>query len=178
MTIAPPIVRACVLHSLLLYATTLVADDAAGEGSPTINVTEIVVTRLDGTSTSPASYPGQVVLVDLWATWCAPCQRSLPFYADLHDRYHAEGLVVLAISVDESRRDLQRFLEQSPLPFDVAWDGDQSIVAQLAPGTMPTAYLIDREGHVRYVQEGFRVSDRASFEALVVTLLAEPPGAP
>lgn len=120
---------------------------------------------------------GNVVIVDFWASWCAPCRESLPFYERLYAARAKDGLRVLGVSIDVDRALAERFLQEVPTSFAMAWDADQRLAAQLALDTMPTALIVDREGVVRAVHRGFVDADRASLEALVDGLLAEPPGA-
>lgn len=120
---------------------------------------------------------GNVVIVDFWASWCAPCRESLPFYERLYAARAKDGLRVLGVSIDVDRALAERFLQEVPTTFAMAWDADQRLAAQLALDTMPTALIVDREGVVRAVHRGFVDADRASLEALVGSLLAEPAGA-
>lgn len=121
---------------------------------------------------------GKVVIVDFWASWCAPCRESLPFYERLYAARAKDGLRVLGVSIDVDRALAERFLQEVPTTFAMAWDADQRLAAQLALDTMPTALLVDREGVVRAVHRGFVDADRAGLEALVSSLLAEPAGTP
>ena len=121
-----------------------------------------------------ASLRGDVVIVDFWASWCAPCRESLPFYQKLYAARAKDGLRVLGISVDVERALAERFLQEVPTTFTMAWDADQRLAARLALDTMPTAFVVDRAGVVRAVHRGFVDADRAALEALVGRLLAEP----
>ena len=120
-----------------------------------------------------ASLRGRVCLVDVWASWCAPCREALPFFAELHGRHAKAGLEVVALSVDEERSAAKDFVAPLKLPFVLLWDRNQAAVAGLDVAKMPTSFLVDRQGKVRALYAGFRADDRAVIEREVVALLAE-----
>jgi peroxiredoxin len=126
----------------------------------------------DGPSTV-AAYKGKVLLLDLWATWCAPCHKSLPWMNTLPARFRERGLEVVAVSIDESAEKLTAFLERMPLQMTVGHDPSAAIAKTLAPPAMPTTLLIDRSGVVRVVHGGFRPGDDALLEGSIQALLDE-----
>lgn len=104
---------------------------------------------------TPPATAGKIVLVDFWASWCAPCKASFPAYGRLFSEYAARGLVIVAVSVDESPANYEAFVRKLNPPFPVALDKGQSLVRAVQVPTMPTSYLIDRAGRVRYMHQGF-----------------------
>lgn len=114
---------------------------------------------------------GQVVYLDFWASWCAPCRQSFPFMNELHERYKDRGLRILAVNVDESRDDAERFLETTPADFRIVYDSNASIPPLYNVRAMPTAYYIDHKGQVIDTKMGFRLADRAATEQRLVELL-------
>lgn len=137
---------------------------------------EFALADLAGRPVSSDALLGRVVLVDFWATWCRPCEQSLPFYTSLYGRLEQEGFSVVAVNVDAREQDLARFLERHPLPFTVVRDPEGRIARQLdsAMETMPTAVLVGRDGRIRRVHGGFVAGDEEKLEREVRTLLAEP----
>lgn len=119
-----------------------------------------------------AAYKGQVVYLDIWATWCAPCHQSLPFMEKMHQRYGAQGLSVVAVSIDEKAADLDTFLARQQVHFTIGHDPAASIARTLAVPGMPTALLIDRTGVVHSIHKGFRAEDGVEREAQIQHLLA------
>jgi len=98
---------------------------------------------------------GQVVFVDFWASWCAPCKASFPAYARIFSDYAPKGLVMVAVSVDESASAYAGFLRRAAPPFPTVRDQHQLLVRQVRVPTMPTSYLIGRDGKVRYLHVGY-----------------------
>ena len=123
-----------------------------------------------GAALSPGAHTGQVVIVDFWATWCAPCKESFPFYQALSDK-HPGQLVVLGVSVDEEPGGISDFVRETSVKFPVGWDEGQSVARLYKPEKMPTSYLVDRNGVVQYVHAGFGSSDPQSIEQHVEQLL-------
>ena len=99
---------------------------------------------------------GQVVLLDFWASWCDPCKASFPEMEKLHKAYASRGLTILAVSVDEKRANMERFLKANKVSFVTVRDAEQKLVAAADVKTMPTSLLIDRSGKVRFVHNGFQ----------------------
>ena len=99
---------------------------------------------------------GKVVLVDFCASWCAPCRASFPTMDGLHARYAGKGVVIIAVSVDEKRANLDAFLKRTPVQFAVVRDTQQKLVAAAQVEAMPTSFLLDRDGKVRFVHSGFK----------------------
>ena len=98
---------------------------------------------------------GQVVLVDFWATWCAPCKASFPAYSQLQRELAPRGFVLLAVSVDKTAAPYDEFLKRFSPSFPTVRDGAQKLIAVVQVPAMPTSYLIDRKGVVRSVHSGF-----------------------
>jgi thiol-disulfide isomerase/thioredoxin len=117
---------------------------------------------------------GKVVLLDFWASWCAPCKASFPVYAKINSEYADKGLVVIAVSVDQSESAYTSFVKRNAPPFAVVLDKDQSIVRIVQVPTMPTSYLIGRDGKVRYMHQGFHGAEtEATVRAEIESLLKE-----
>jgi thiol-disulfide isomerase/thioredoxin len=109
--------------------------------------------RLEGDL--PALPPKGALLLDFWASWCAPCKQSFPALQRLHEAYAARGLVILAVSVDDDDAAMRQFLEQQTATFHVARDAGHALVESCAIAAMPTSFLVDGDGRVRYVHNGF-----------------------
>jgi thiol-disulfide isomerase/thioredoxin len=103
----------------------------------------------------PGDLKGKVVLIDFWASWCAPCKKSFPALNRLQQRYGDKGLVIIAVNVDEQRAKMERFLKDIPASFAVSRDAQQQLVAAVEVETMPTSFLLDASGRVRFTHVGY-----------------------
>ena len=135
--------------ALLVMCGMARADIKAGDAFPALDPAGLV--NLAGGSL-PAT-AGKVVLVDFWASWCAPCKASFPAMAKLHADLGSRGLQIVAISIDE--KPAAAFWKKLAPPFIALHDREQKLVKQVAVPTMPTSYLLDRTGKVRFVHEGY-----------------------
>jgi thiol-disulfide isomerase/thioredoxin len=105
---------------------------------------------LDGKEVSFAQFQGKVVVVDFWATWCAPCVGEIPGYLRLQEKYGKDGLVVVGISLDEAGPDrVKQFVTEKRMTYQVVM-GDEKVQALFGGLTViPTTFLIDRTGEIR-----------------------------
>jgi thiol-disulfide isomerase/thioredoxin len=120
---------------------------------------------------------GKVVLIDFWASWCAPCKASFSVMAKLHAAYEARGLQIVAVGIDEKPALATAFWKKMAPPFPGLHDREQTLVSKVGVPTMPTSYLLDRTGKVRFRHEGFRgdASER-ELRQHIEALLAEKSG--
>lgn len=134
---------------------------------------EIGLTDLDGKSVKLSALRGKVVLVDFWASWCEPCRESLPVLDKLSKAYRDQGLVVVGVNIDKTPELAREFLSKHKLSlsFAVVNDKKHDVAARYAPPTMPSSYVIDKEGRVRSVHAGFKASDAAKLESELKALL-------
>ncbi|MDP1933243.1 MAG: TlpA disulfide reductase family protein [Gammaproteobacteria bacterium] len=116
---------------------------------------------------------GKTVYVDFWASWCAPCLRSLPQINELYAEYRNRGFEVIAINVDDPIEDGQDFLLDTPLDYLIAADTDNAVLTEYGVFGMPTSFLIDPEGVVRMVHMGFKEKDIEVIEAELTQVLDE-----
>lgn len=119
------------------------------------------------------TYKGKVVLIDFWASWCGPCQKSMPFLNGLRNEFHKDGFEVIAINADENTDEARQFLQEHPVDYKVAFDPNAECPRRFDVKAMPSSYFIDKAGKVRKIHLGFRDSDQAEIRALISKLLAE-----
>ena len=116
----------------------------------------------------------KVALVDFWASWCAPCKASFPAMAELHEKYKDRGFEIVAISVDAKESAMQRFVDRTDPPFSIVFDAKQKLARAAAIEVMPTSFLVDRKGKIRFAHQGWKGrKSKEELEAQIIELLEE-----
>ena len=121
-------------------------------------------------------YKGKVVYLDFWATWCPPCKKSMPFLNSLRNELVDQGFEIIAINVDEDSEDAYKLLQKRPVDYVIAMDPSGNCPKEYDVTAMPSAYLIDRNGVMRYVHLGFRKNDEKEIYSRIKELLADNEG--
>jgi len=121
---------------------------------------------------SLASYRGKVVYLDFWASWCGPCAQSLPALERLRREFAAGDFQVVAVNVDHNTALAKSFLRRRPVGYPSALDPEGAIPGRYGVESMPTSFLIDRDGIVRHVHRGFRAEDEALLRERIQGLVA------
>jgi peroxiredoxin len=131
---------------------------------------------MDGTEFRLDQYRGKVVLVNFWATWCPPCRREMPSLQRLHAKMASEGLQVLAVNQWEDPDLVFAYMGQISVDagFPILFDPESKVAEAYQVQGLPTTFLIDTQGRLRYRAIGGREFDHPEIEALVRKLLAEP----
>lgn len=114
-------------------------------------------------------FRGKPVLIDFWASWCAPCKKSLPELQKLESQF--PQLRILAINIDDHRERAVRFMENNELDLTVLFDQKKSVVEQYGVSAMPSALLIDRKGVVQGVFSGYTHEDMVDLKLEIERLL-------
>jgi peroxiredoxin len=116
---------------------------------------DLILIDTEGVSRSLADYRGQVVLVNLWATWCPPCKEEMPTLQAFYDKYSDAGFVIIAINDGDPTNDVLKFVKDYDLTFPI-WLDPTYIATEEAFNTLnlPTSFVIDRNGTIRLTWVG------------------------
>jgi len=131
---------------------------------------------LDGDATlSLGAYRGKVVYLDFWASWCGPCQTAMPLLESLRNEFPADQFQILAVNVDQDGDKAKSFLARHKVGYPSVTDPEGRLPSTYGLKTMPTSYIIDKNGVVRFVHAGFRASDIDELRSQIKSLLGTPP---
>jgi cytochrome c biogenesis protein CcmG, thiol:disulfide interchange protein DsbE len=166
--------RALWLFGLLL-CTAALGSDAPGVGQP---APALVVPELDGHVFDLKALRGRVVIVNFWATWCAPCRAEMPRLDAFYRRYHAQGFELLGMSVDDKTDApaVQKIMKSFSYPAALA--ADAKINGFGAPVAVPLTWIIDARGTIRVRLLAGNAVTEAALEQQVVPLLQQAQAGP
>ncbi len=139
-----------IILASLLISSAAYAGVSNGQKAP-----EISLATLKGDRLSLSALKGKVVLLDFWAEWCGPCKQELPELEKLKREFAARGVEVVTVNIDKERANAERLTRELALTFAVLLDPNGSAVSAYDPPKMPSSYVIDKRGVVRFVHEGF-----------------------
>ena len=115
---------------------------------------DLALPQLDGTQRTLRDLQGQVVLINVWATWCPPCRAEMPAIQQAYVEYRARGFIVLAVNQREDATAITSFLEQHGLTFPILLDRDGQASATYQASALPSSFFVDRRGVIRAVYHG------------------------
>jgi peroxiredoxin len=163
-------------HRLTRRAATLVAltaplalrDAWAAASAP-----DFTLRGTEGKNLRLAEQRGQVVMVNFWATWCAPCRVEMPHLNKIYDRYRSSGFLLLGVNVDQDPLKASTAATQWGIRFPVLFDAEKKVVKAYDVSAMPTTVIVDRDGAMRHVHRGYRDGYELQYDKQVRELLKE-----
>lgn len=140
-----------------------------------IQASEFELLNMDEEKVKLSDYRGQVVLLNFWATWCPPCVREIPSMERLYQQVKAEGFKVIAINQMEDADDVFAFTGQLAIDptFEILFDSTSEVSQDYAVRGLPTTYLIDKKGKIRYRAVGGREFDHIEVKKIIQQLIDE-----
>ncbi len=126
-----------------------------------------------GQMVSLDDYKGQVVLINFWASWCAPCRKEMPLLDELQQRYAPLGFTMLGINVEEDSSLADEFLRGTPVNFPILYDRANKVSEAYDVIAMPTTIIVDREGKVRFIHHGYQAGYENEYQDQVRSLIRE-----
>lgn len=151
----------------LALALCAVAAQAAGPAP------DFTLKTVGGPNLRLAEQRGQVVMVNFWASWCAPCKQEMPHLNQLYDKYRSTGFVLLGVNVDDDPAKAAAEAAKLGIRFPVLLDSAKAVSKAYALNAMPTTFVIDRDGQVRHVHQGYRNGFEQVYEQQVRALVKE-----
>jgi thiol-disulfide isomerase/thioredoxin len=180
-----PVITSSILHGVV-YALFIFPVSAAWDVQPklghrmaplqeSIPAPDFVLGDMDEEKVSLKELRGKVVLINFWATWCPPCRREMPSMERLYQKINGDNFTVLAVNQMEAEDLVFAFTGQLEvdLTFTILFDKDSSVSQAFNVKGLPTSYLIDKKGNIRYRAIGGREFDHPEVEKLITNLIQE-----
>jgi peroxiredoxin len=131
------------------------------DGNPAVNTlvagdqaTEFVLSDLEGNDVSLSDFAGQPLMINFWATWCAPCRLEMPELQKAQETHQDQGLVVLAVNAQEDPQQVREFIDELGLTFTPLLDSDGAVGRAYGALGLPSTYFVEPSGEVSAVHRG------------------------
>ena len=152
--------KSAVARAALAALAVVLALGCTGEKRQRVEVGQpaprYTATTLAGDSAATAALAGKVVLLNIWATWCAPCRQEIPYLESLYKKHSADGLEIVGVSVDARGQDaeIREFAKEFGMTYPIWRDPDERVQSMFLALGVPASYLIDRTGVLRWRRLG------------------------
>ena len=146
--------RPAITCLLILSLFSTAVAPAAGKAKAREAAPRFSATTTHGEKFNNDSLKGKVVLLEFWTTWCSFCLKEASFVDRINDAYANKGLVILAINVGESRKTVNKYLEQHPRSTRIVFMDETNLAAMFEAKSYPIYVVIDRDGNVAGEQRG------------------------
>jgi len=152
----------------LLTITSFAGIDQENKNAP-----DFTLKSSGGPNVKLSELRGRVVLVNFWATWCTPCKNELPYFNTLYQRYRNVGLEILGVNIDKVPSHASQMGAALGLSFPVLLDPSGKTSDLYRIRSMPTTFVVAKDGTLRHVHWGFGPDDPPRYEAEIHALLKE-----
>lgn len=157
----------------LFLIVSLIASNIGMASSITGDASDFTLKSRAGKNIKLSEYRGDVIMVNFWASWCGPCRQEMPALEHLYKKYQDLGFVILGVNLDEDSSKAAGLLTKIPVSFPILYDNTNKVAKQYDVKAMPTTFLIDRNGKLRYVHIAYKPGYEAKYEREIKTLVRE-----
>ncbi len=152
----------------VLAASSLASSGLTGKPAP-----DFALKSSTGENLRLSEYRGDVVMINFWATWCGPCRQEMPLLDQLYSRYERVGFNLLGVNIDDDSNRALDMIRELGVKFPVLFDARKEVSKLYDVDAMPVTVLVDREGNVRYVHQGYKPGYEEMYLDQVRSLLRE-----
>ena len=152
----------------VLAATSLASSDLAGRPAP-----DFALKSSSGENLRLSEYRGDVVMINFWATWCGPCRQEMPLLDELYSRYQRVGFNLLGVNIDDDSGRAMAMINELGVSFPVLFDSRKEVSKMYNVDAMPVTVIVDREGNVRHIHQGYKPGYEQKYLDEVRALLRE-----
>jgi peroxiredoxin len=149
-------------------ASSLASSGLAGQPAP-----DFALKSSSGENLRLSEYRGDVVMINFWATWCGPCRQEMPLLDELYSRYQRVGFSLLGVNIDDDSRRAMDMINELGVSFPVLFDARKEVSRLYQVDAMPVTVIVDREGNIRHVHQGYKPGYEQKYLNEIRSLLRE-----
>lgn len=116
---------------------------------------------------------GDVVMINFWASWCAPCRQEMPLLEEMSKKYSDLGFTLLGVNVEEDSSQADKLLREVPVSFPILFDNKNDVTKLYEVVAMPSTVMVDRDGNMRYLHRGYLPGYEAEYVKQIKELVRE-----
>jgi len=139
-----------------------------GEKAP-----DFTLKNMAGKNLNLVEQRGNIILINFWASWCAPCRKEMPALQTLHEKYQDLGFSVWGVNVEQENQAGKKFLADLKLTFPIFFDAKNTLSATYQVAAMPTSVIVDRNGVVRFIFRGYKSGYEKKYAKAIKQLIRE-----
>ena len=162
-------VKKILLFSMIL----LIATPSVYAGSIKGPAPDFTLKSRNGENIKLSELRGEVVMLNFWASWCAPCRQEMPLLEGLYKKYSDLGFTLLAVNVEEDSSKAEELLRDIPVTFPILYDNTNKVTKLYKVIAMPSTVIIDRDGKLRYLHRGYLPGYEEDYKRQVSELIRE-----
>jgi peroxiredoxin len=160
-----------VIFSLILAFTCLTLSTTASAIKIKQVAPDFTLASNKGANIRLKDLRGKVVMINFWATWCAPCRKELPLLNNLYNKYKSKGFVLLGVNIDDKSDLAKKMISELKIDFPVLFDSKQSTSETYDLQAMPSTFILDKNGVIRFSHYGYKSGYEVKYERDVKSLL-------
>lgn len=138
-----------ILAAGMLFSASVQAEGVSGPAP------DFTLKSRNGENVKLSELRGDVVMINFWASWCAPCRQEMPLLEDMHKKYNDLGFVLLGVNVEEDSSSAEDLLREVPVSFPILYDPTNKVTKLYNVVAMPSTIMVDRDGNMRYLHRGY-----------------------
>ncbi len=163
-------IKNCLLGLIfsVFAATSLASSGLIGQPAP-----DFVLKSASGENLRLSEFRGDVVMINFWATWCGPCRQEMPLLDEMYTRYQRVGFSLLGVNIDDDSRKALNMISELGVSFPVLFDVSKEVSKLYKVNAMPVTILVDRDGMVRHVHQGYQPGYELDYLDEIRSLLRE-----
>jgi thiol-disulfide isomerase/thioredoxin len=142
-------------------------------GAADVQAPAFTLQSLDGRTVTLTQFKGEVVMINFWASWCGPCRQEMPLLDSIYKQYKDMGFTLLGVNVEPDSHNANAWLKQTPVSYPILYDPKSQVSQLYQVQAMPTTVIVDRQGIVRFVHNGYLPGDENQYMNSIRALIVQ-----